>query len=88
MNTLTESEGRFVRAAVRRKRLFLILSVLGVVIGLGFAGFVAYRRARNPELEVGVRLAVVMLILLVVTLNVAAIVIRARLRKRTQGSAF
>jgi len=69
MTTLSDGEGRFVRTAVRRKRLFLILSALGLIVAVGLAGRVAYRRAHDPGFEVGVRLALVMVILLVARLN-------------------
>jgi hypothetical protein len=66
---LSESERRFVRTAVRRKRLFLVLSVTGVVVAVALAAFIAYRRLRDPGYVVGARAAVVLLILTMARLN-------------------
>ena len=49
MTGLTESSLRFARAAVRRKRVFLALSVTGVVVGSVLAVWYAYRRWTDPE---------------------------------------
>ena len=36
---MTDAETRFVEATVRRRRLFLFLSAVGVAAGLGLAGW-------------------------------------------------
>ena len=55
---------RFVRTAVRRKKLFLVLSVTGVAVGLGLAAWFGYRRWAEPGAPAGLPLIVVVLILL------------------------
>jgi len=57
-------ENAFARAAVRRKRLFLALSLAGVAVGLGLAVYYGYRRFHDPEYALGLRAVVVLLILL------------------------
>jgi hypothetical protein len=54
----------FGRAAVRRKRLFLALSLAGVAVGLGLAAYYGYRRFHDPQYALGLRAVVVLLILL------------------------
>ena len=63
-HSLNESEARFAQAAVRRKRVFLVLSVVGIVVAALFAAYVVYRWTRDPSLDVGVRVALIILILL------------------------
>ena len=60
----TEREMRFARIAVGRKRLFLLLSAIGVAVGIAMAAYFGYRRLRDPGFALGLRLAVVVLILL------------------------
>ena len=55
---------RFVRTAVRRKKLFLILAAAGVAIGLGLAMWFGYRRWAEPDAPATLRFVVVVLILL------------------------
>ena len=59
-----ETSERFVRTAVRRKRLFLALSVAGVATGLGLAAWFGYRRWAEPDAPAGLPFVVVVLILL------------------------
>ena len=51
-------------AAVRRKRLFGLLSLLGVTIAVGLASYYGYRRWLNPGYALGGRAVIVLLILL------------------------
>ena len=60
----TEREMRFARIAVGRKRLFLLLSAIGVAVGIAMAAYFGYRRLRDPGFALGLRFAVVVLILL------------------------
>lgn len=53
----------FVQRAVRRKRLFLVLSVIGVAVGLALAGWWGYRRVVLGE-SLELRAVVVLLVLL------------------------
>ena len=55
---------RFARAAVHRKRLFLLLSATGVAAGIALAVYYGYRRLHDPGYALGLRFAVVVLILL------------------------
>ena len=55
---------RFVRNAVRRKKLFLVLSATGVAIGLGLAVWFGYRRWAAPEATGALPFVVVVLVLL------------------------
>ncbi len=61
---MNESELRFVSRAIRRKKLFLALSIVSVVVGLGLAVFYAWQMATQPGYPVGIRIALVILILL------------------------
>ena len=58
------SERLFVERAVRRKRGFLVLSIVGVVVGLLLAVYYGYRGWTDPEYPLGIRAAIVVLILL------------------------
>ncbi len=55
---------RFTRTAVRRKKLFLVLSLAGVAIGLGLAAWFGYRRWAEPASGSGLAFVVVILVLL------------------------
>lgn len=59
-----DSNERFARTAVRRKKLFLVLSVVGVAVGLGLAAWFGYRRWADPSTASGLSIVVVLLVLL------------------------
>ena len=61
---MTEPEIRFARRAVRRKKLFLALSIVGVVVGLGLAAFYTWQKATQPGYPIGGRFALVIMVLL------------------------
>ena len=61
---MTDSEARFAARAVRRKRLFLALSVAGLVIAGGLSAYYAYRTFTDPGFGIGPRAVIVLLILL------------------------
>jgi hypothetical protein len=61
---LTGTERAFVVRAVRRRRLFLALSVVGVLIAVSLAAYYTYRKLHNPAFDVGARIVIVVLILL------------------------
>ena len=50
--------------AVRRRALFLALSVAGLVIAIGLTVFYAWRKLHDPSFPVGARAVIVLLILL------------------------
>jgi hypothetical protein len=64
VKTLTEVERGFARRAVRRKRLFLSLALVGVAAATGLAAYYIYRRIVDPGFQIGARAALVVLILL------------------------
>jgi len=55
---------RFVARALRRKRLFLALSIVGLVIAATLALYYGFRRLHDPDFPIGPRLVIVVLILL------------------------
>jgi hypothetical protein len=61
---LTEGERAFVVRALRRRRLFLALSVVGVVVAAGLAVYYAWRKLHDPAFAVGARMVIVVLVLL------------------------
>lgn len=64
VNPKDASNDRFIRTAVRRKKLFLILSATGVAVGLGLAAWFGYRRWTEPDAPEALSFIVVVLILL------------------------
>jgi hypothetical protein len=60
----TDAQLRFVRRALRRKKLFLALSIVGIVIAVGLAGYYGFRRLNDPTFPIGTRAVIVVLILL------------------------
>jgi len=61
---MTESDRVFAARAVRRKGVFLALSVAGVAVGTVLAAYYVYRWWNDPGYPVAVRAVVVVLILL------------------------
>jgi hypothetical protein len=61
---MTEADSRFAERAVRRRPLFLALSWIGVAVAVALGGYYAYRRYEDPAFPLGVRIALVTLILL------------------------
>ena len=61
---ITEADRRFAERAIRRRRLFLALSWIGIVVAALLAGYYAHRRYTDPDFPLGVRMALVVLILL------------------------
>ena len=64
MGDSSETDLRFVRAAGRRTRVFLVVSLAGVLVGAGLAFWSGYRRWSDPAFPLGLRLVIVVLILL------------------------
>ena len=60
----TDTERRFARRAVARRRLFLALAVAGVVVAVLLGGYYTYRKVRDPAFALGARPVLVVLILL------------------------
>jgi hypothetical protein len=61
---LTEDERRFATRAVRRKNLFLALSLIGIAAALGLAAYHGFSWARGSSDRLGLHVVVVILILL------------------------
>lgn len=66
---LTGAEIRFAERAVRRRRVFLALSMASVAIAAGLAAYYAYRRLADPSYPLGPRAVIVLLILLNARMN-------------------
>jgi hypothetical protein len=60
----TDTQQRFVERALRRKKLFLALSIVGVVIAVVLAADAGFRRLNDPTFSIGPRAVIVVLILL------------------------
>ena len=60
----TDSQHRFVERALRRKKLFLALSVVGMMIAVALAAYYGFRRLNDPTFPIGPRAVIVVLILL------------------------
>jgi hypothetical protein len=67
--SMTDSELRFAKRAIRRKKLFLLLSITSVVVGLCLALFYAWQFATKPGFAPGIHFVLVLLILLTARQN-------------------
>ena len=61
---MTEADRRFVDRAIRRRRLFLALSWIGIAVAVALTAYYAHRRYLDPQFPLGARVALVVLILL------------------------
>ena len=61
---LTGTERAFVARALRRRRLFLALSVFGLVVAVGLGVYYTWRKLHDPAFEVGARMVIIVLVLL------------------------
>ena len=62
--SLTHVEERFAKRVVARRKLFLTVSIVGVVVALGLAGYYVGCRIEDPAYPLKGRGALVLLILL------------------------
>ena len=62
--SLPDTEVRFARRAVRRRRLFLGLAIAGVTIAAGLSGYYGWRFLHDPAFPIGPRAVIVLLVLL------------------------
>ena len=60
----TQTQRGFAEASVKRKKLFVALSVAGVAVALALAGWYGWRRWNDPGFDLGLRAVLVILILL------------------------
>jgi hypothetical protein len=61
---MTDAEFRFAARALRRTRLFLALSIAGVVVAAGLAAYYVARTVADPHFPIGPRAVIIVLILL------------------------
>ncbi len=61
---LTEYEQKLALKAIRRKKLFLTLSITSVIIALGLAAFYSWEAYAEPGFDIGIHFTLVILILL------------------------
>jgi len=67
--SLTDSERHFAKRAIKRKKLFLVLSITSVTVGLSLASFYAWQFATQPGFAPGIHFVLVLLILLMARQN-------------------
>ena len=60
----TNGEQRFIERALRRKKLFLVISIVGMVIAIVMAAYYGFRRLNDPTYPIGPRAVIIVLILL------------------------
>ena len=60
----TDTQQRFVERALRRKKLFLVISIVGMVIVIVMAAYYGFRRLNDPTYPIGPRAVIIVLILL------------------------
>jgi formate-dependent nitrite reductase membrane component NrfD len=59
-----DSQERFIERALRRKNVFLALSMIGVAIAIALTAYYGFRRLEDPTFPIGTRAVIVVLILL------------------------
>ena len=64
MAPLTDSERRFVRRAVRRRKLFLSLSLIGIAAALALVAIYAVLTLYHHRLDLPPRVVIIVLVLL------------------------
>lgn len=66
---MTNSEVDFARRSIKRKKLFLALSITSVIVGLSLALFYAWQYVTQPDFALGIHFVLVLLILLMARQN-------------------
>ena len=66
---LTKQEQKLAVKAIKRKKLFLVISIIGVIVGLSLALFYFWKSYVQPDFEVGSHFILVVMILLNARLN-------------------
>ena len=59
-----DTQQRFVERALRRKKLFLAMSIVGIVIAVVLAAYYGFRWLNDPTYSIGPRAVIILLILL------------------------
>ena len=60
----TDTQQRFVERALRRKKVFLAISIVGIAIAAVLAAYYGFRRLTDPTFPIGTRAVIIVLILL------------------------
>ena len=66
---MTDSELHFAKRAIRRKKLFLALSIISVTVALSLALFYSWQLSTQPGFAPGIHFVLVLLILLTARQN-------------------
>ncbi len=66
---MTDSELHFAKRAIKRKKLFLALSITSVTVGLCLALLYIWQFATQPGFAIGIHFVLVLLILLMARQN-------------------
>jgi len=61
---LTQYERNLAIKAIQRRKLFLVLSITSVIVGLGLAVFYSWEAYTQPGFDLGIHFVLVVLILL------------------------
>ncbi len=61
---LTEYERNLAIKAIQRRKLFLVLSIASVIVGLGLAVFYSWEAYTQPGFDIGIHFVLVVFILL------------------------
>lgn len=61
---LTKYEHKLAINTIRRKKIFLVLSIVSVIVGLGLAVFYFWEAYAHPRFDIGIHFVLVVLILL------------------------
>jgi len=67
--SMTDSELCFANRAIKRKKLFLMLSITSVIVGLCLALYYSWQFATQPGFAPGIHFVLVLLILLMARQN-------------------
>jgi len=67
--SLSDTDLRFSSKAIKRKKLFLRLSILSVIVAFSLAAFYTWQFTTQPDFAVGIHAVMVLMILLTARLN-------------------
>lgn len=67
--SMTDSESRFAKRAIKRKKLFLMFSIASVTVGSSLTLFYAWQYATQPGFAPGIHFVLVLLIFLMARQN-------------------
>ncbi len=66
---LSDTDLQFSSKAIRRKKLFLTLSIISVTVAFSLAAFYTWQYTTQPNFAVGIHAVMVLMILLTARLN-------------------